>query len=410
MNKTLRFSLGLTFVFFAAAAGCSGGESENKGLSNTPPPSSAGTTSTGPVVNVDGGDPDAYVEGPPVVEPDPDELDCRALQELGECGGDTLVAKLDPVNVLLVIDKSLSMEDKPEGFDVDKWEALETALGASLGGGDFDINYGLLLYPDTDIGGDCGGLPEGAAAINVPIETGTNSVRNVLLAIGETAPSGGTPTAAALARALEYFTEGDGAALDGNSYVLLATDGGPNCNPDHAACEAATCTSNMDGQCPIDNCCTGAVEICLDDAAVLEQITALKEAGIATFVIGIPGTEAYSSYLDSFATAGGVPNTGGDTQYFAVEAAGGVDALTDTFTTITSSLIRSCTVPLSEPPPNIDEVNVAVDCETVKRDTDWGFPNPDDPSTITLIGEICTQVETEGAQRIDVVYGCPSIR
>ena len=85
---------------------------------------------------------------------------------------------------------------------------------------------------------------------------------------------------------------------------------------------------------------------CLDDASVVAQIEALyAEAGIPTFVIGIPGTEVYASYLDTFAVAGGA--TDPDGSYYAVEATGGVEALAQTFTDITTHLVRGCEIELA---------------------------------------------------------------
>jgi hypothetical protein len=306
------------------------------------------------------------------------------------------------------------MEDKPSGFDVAKWDALELALASALASGARNINYGLLLFPDQEIAIDCTegccAVPSGASAINVPIEAATGNVRAVLEVINDTSPGGGTPTAAALGRALAYFTTGAGAELEGKSYVLLATDGGPNCD-DSNVCEADTCTSNMDGTCMLDNCCTGAGEICLDDQNVLQQIAALREADVGTFVVGIPGTEAYASYLDEFATTGGLPNPDSPPQYFAVDAAGGADALTETFTAITSSLIRSCTIPLAEAPPNNNLVNVAVDCEIVPSEDGAAWEIPEDaPDTVVIKGQVCTFIESEGVRRVDVVYGCQTLR
>ena len=51
------------------------------------------------------------------------------------------------VNVLLVIDKSGSMADKPAGFSTDKWSALKTALSSSLDAVKNSLSFGLELYP-----------------------------------------------------------------------------------------------------------------------------------------------------------------------------------------------------------------------------------------------------------------------
>src|SRR5690606_16888470 len=42
----------------------------------------------------------------------------------GECGGQVVDAEPVEVNLLLVIDRSRSMEDTPDGFDDDKWTTM----------------------------------------------------------------------------------------------------------------------------------------------------------------------------------------------------------------------------------------------------------------------------------------------
>jgi hypothetical protein len=234
-----------------------------------------------------------------------------------------------------------------------------------------------------------------------------------MAALDATAPGGGTPTAAALDAALTYFTTGDGKDLKGDRFVLLATDGGPNCGESTTTCSADHCTPNLDGLCPAseDNCCRGEGSYCLDDAAVLDKIRALAAAQVPTFVIGIPGTESYAEYLDAFATAGGVPNPKKKPAYYAVSAEGGVEGLTRTFRDITTHLVRSCDVDLGPVAPDKRLVNVAVDCDIVPSEDGAGWNITDDaPTTLVLAGDTCTRVKREGARRIDVVYGCPTVK
>ncbi len=343
---------------------------------------------------------------------------CTELVGLGDCGVTSMEAEYRVANIMLVIDKSKSMVDQPTGFDLDKWEALKAALDESLTNVAGEVNFGLILYPyslnepiptDACTGDICCEVPPDVSAVNVGIDPSTDTVPAILDALDGTEPSGGTPTAAALESAYEYFVNGDGATLGGDRYVLLATDGGPNCNADNS-CNGDTCTPNLDDQCSIDNCCSGNNGLfCLDDQSVVAQIEALYEAGIPTFVIGIPGTEVYASYLDTFATAGGEEAPGGG--YYAVDAMGGVEALAQTFTDITTHLVRSCDIELATQPPNLDLVNVAVDCEVIPSQDGAGWEIPaDDPTHLILKGNACTYIETEGAERVDVVYGCPMIR
>jgi hypothetical protein len=346
---------------------------------------------------------------------------CTTLVGLDQCGITSVEAKLRTVNMLLVIDKSGSMTD-PLG-DTDKWTAMKSALGTALGHVADQMNFGLVLFPyatfhtipldgcDTD----CCELPDGDAAVLVPVEPGGRATEEISYQLDGTSPGGGTPTAAALDAALAYFTSGDGAALEGEKYVLLATDGGPNCN-DKLACKSDTCTTNLDGQCPDGNCCQDADQRnqCLDDLSVLDELGKLKAANIPTFVVGLPGTQQYASYLDEFAAADGLASDGGNSHYYAVSESDGVNGLIDVFESITTELVRSCDVALGQAPANPNLVNVAIDCNVVPQDaadgSGWDFDATPNPTAVVLRGPVCDELQASGAQRVDVLYGCPTVR
>jgi hypothetical protein len=132
---------------------------------------------------------------------------------------------------------------------------------------------------------------------------------------------------------------------------------------------------------------------------------------VPTFVIGIPGTESYAQYLNRFAVAGGVPNPSAPPDYYAVAAEGGVEGLTQTFIDITTHLVRSCEVELGPLAPDKELVNVAVDCDVVPFEDGAGWSiGAATPNTLVLAGEACRRVRREGARRIDVVYGCPTVK
>jgi hypothetical protein len=352
--------------------------------------------------------------GPPACE--------NIAAETNKCGGSSVNANFKTVNILLVIDKSGSMDDRPTGFDNNKWVSLKQALDAALTPVAKDVNIGLLLYPFSLIEPiqlacteRCCEVPVGVDAINVPIAPGLESVGAVLDALDATSPGGGTPTADALQGAIDYFTKGDGLALEGERYVLLATDGGPNCNTDNS-CGADRCTTNLDNQCSRPNCCEGKLaERCLDDVRVTEKVQTLKDAGIGTFVVGIPGTEAYASYLDAFAEAGGFVNPAPDSRkYYEVKAEGGVEGLVDVFNTITTQLVRACDIELANPPLDTTNVRLYVDCEGIPRgeedDPNWEIDIDVEPSVLRLKGDSCTRISNQGAERVDVIFGCPPIR
>jgi hypothetical protein len=274
-------------------------------------------------------------------------------QDGGGCGGTSLMASQRPVNLLIVIDKSGSMSTTPTDFTLNKWTALRLGLDAALDATQERLNFGLEVYPydpDGDIPLDCAAnvcctMPgDFSDAILVPPAPGVEAYPDITAALDAIGPGGGTPTATALELALEYFESSDGQMLEGRKVVLLATDGGPNCNADNA-CDAEHCTANIDQDIPPDtNMCSADLQgpmLCIDAERTVAAAEALAEAGVQTIVVGIPGTEAYTDVLDAVAIAGGAPNTSGETSYYAVSSQGGVDGLEGTLNRITTRLIQT---------------------------------------------------------------------
>ena len=419
MSNTLKnvLRLGSTLALAIAVGSTFGGCSDEKSSGangGAGGGDSDGSAAASPDGAVDGADAGADTMRPP----------CPELSDLSRCGTVGVQAEIRTANILLVIDRSGSMNDTPTGFATNKWSALKTALQTALTEVADDINFGLLLYPfstaktipvDCAID-ECCLVPPADSVVRAAVEIGTASVPKINAELEKTAPGGGTPTAAALKGAYDYFTTGAGAALQGDKYVLLATDGGPNCNSS-LTCGADRCTPNLDGACFRNpaSCCDQLGALCLDDQSVIAQVSALSTAGIPTFVVGIPGTEAYANYLDPIAVAGGKPAPAGSARrYYEVSAQGGVQGLVDVFRTITTQLVRSCDIVLTTSPPDKDKVNVAVDCKIVPQGQDgafeWEIDTTTDPPTLRFKGMTCANIQQNGADRVDVVYGCPPIK
>ena len=341
--------------------------------------------------------------------------------EGGGCGFTRFEANPPVINVLLVVDKSLSMNNKPTGFDASKWTALRGALDTTFSQTKAKISYGLDLFPYTGKSGEAATtceMPSPTAAVVVPVQAGTKSAPLILAALDANPPSGATPTAAALTRAYNYFSTGAGKGLAGEKYVLLATDGGPNCNAD-LTCEAAACTVNLDGACPGNiNCCDSKIDKdgpanCLDQDASVAQVTQLlAKANVKTIVVGIPGTEAYADTLSALAAESGVTNPDAPPGYFAVSADSGAEGLSTALQAITTGLVKSCELHLEEEPPG-DDLYVVIDGVVLPRDADegWDFQTPrTSPPVLEIRGAACHKLETEGAEYINVSYGCPDYR
>jgi hypothetical protein len=391
------YTFGFLAFAVAVASACGGGEGEDDsggGLGGAGGTSSGGTSSGGSSIITFGG------EGPGGT---------TGSSMGGGCGESPFDAAPTPVNILLVIDKSGSM-DTDIASGVTRWDAMVEAVNAAVDGSKASISYGLALYPtDAD---SCGSPTD----LNVPVQAGTDAVDPIATELSGTSPSGGTPTAGALQVALDYFANGDGSTLEGDKYVLLATDGGPNCNPD-LNCNADGCTLNIEhAQDPslypactaAVNCCDSDAPSCLDDVATTSAVQDLADAGIKTIVVGIPGTEAYDTLLDTLGTTGNAPNPDGPPAYYKVEA-GSASGLADVLTSITQGLIKICDFKLASVPQDSSLLNVEIDGEKIAPDPDNGWSYDMDTNTVTLLGDTCDKIKTEGAQSVRVLYGCQTV-
>jgi hypothetical protein len=359
------------------------------------------------------------------------------------CGETELKSTKRQVNILLLIDRSASMDAPPEdavtavggaggttgasegqggvagsanAAEPTKWDLLKQQLVSSLDAVKDELHFGMELFPYAE-GVDLDEFPcqmPDEPTVQVPIAPGDEALPEIESVLDDTSPGGNTPISVALEYALSYYTTGDGAALEGDKYVLLATDGGPNCNSE-ASCGADRCIQNLAGQectwVEDGNCCAELPEYCIDDGPTIEAIEALAEEGIGTFILGIPGSELYADYLDQFADAGLQGRTGADEHYFKVEAAGNMEGLSEVLSSITGELVKTCILELDPAPPDSGRVNVYIDGEVVPKEGDdgWGIFMGTDPPHIELKGATCTRMMTEGADRVSVEYGCPTV-
>ena len=140
------------------------------------------------------------------------------------CGIKRINLEKRPADLLLVLDRSGSMlETAPDpmtGMAVEKWTTTVGALDAVLQATQAQVSWGLKLYP---VGEQC------EVAAQPQVAVGPSNHAAVLGAInGNPAMRGGgsTPTAAAVRNASAFFQANPST---NNRYLLVATDGEPNC-------------------------------------------------------------------------------------------------------------------------------------------------------------------------------------
>ncbi len=300
-----------------------------------------------------------------------------------------------PAEVYLVLDQSGSMNEQGSDPTKTKWQELRAAVDFALTRFENSIRFGLLLYPSAP--------PCLTSGPQVRIDTVNK--KSILAKIDATHPSGGTPTAAALNNAAQSL--GDVGSKNAARFIILATDGGPNCNYLLDASNGCSCTSVAANLCCTNNpdsCPTGAS--CLDDAHVLQVIGDLRQKqNIDTFVIGLAGSSGYSALLDQMAIAGGRAQQGAATKYYAANSQTQLEAA---LSAIAGSVI-SCSIQLDETPKYPDKVKVYMDGQELPRDTTHqnGWDYTDATLTrIELFGPACDTLQDGKKHDLTATFAC----
>lgn len=282
------------------------------------------------------------------------------------CGMQTSGTSRQPADVLLVLDRSGSMvystaaDASCDGVAVctTRWSALTTAVTSTLASTTGSISWGLKLFSST--GNACGV----SSGVEVPVAT--TSVSAINAQIAAVSPAGNTPTAQAIAAATAYLQT----ANDQNTkYILLATDGEPNC-------------------------ATGQTSGTADVQGTLAAITAARSAGFLVYVVGIGPSVGN---LDMFATVGGT------THYFPATSP---QDLTNAFATISRS-VTTCTFALAQTPPDPNNVAVYLDGNLMPKDDPNGWSFAANSQTAVLTGTSCDAITAGTATQVQVLFGCP---
>jgi hypothetical protein len=292
-------------------------------------------------------------------------------------------------NVLIVLDRSKSMYLG----SVNRWQPAVTAITNLTASLDSQIRFGLLEFPAPSVTGLAGQCATGELIVPPELHSAA-TIASALAGDPTTKVGGGTPTAATLGIAKQAL-----ASLPGTSYVLLVTDGAPNCD---AALDPQTCTCTGSNA----NDCTGAAmdggppshapfpTACLDDDATVAAVADLAAAGVHTFVIGYD-TAQFGPTLDRMAAAGGTART----TYYPVSDG---TALSQAFQSI-SSYVASCSFQLSEAPPSASYVSVTVDGHRIKNGTGWKLVGD---RVVELVDAACATVSDGQSHDVLVVRTC----
>jgi hypothetical protein len=252
----------------------------------------------------------------------------------------------------------------------ERWNVASSAIADAVAAREKDARFGIALYPSVGEEEAC----KGGRVIVMPTFGSAAEIRKTVedpRAIVRT-DFGYTPTRATLDMALETLSASKAAGSTAPAYVLLVTDGRPNC---------PAVGQKYDS----------------DHAATYVSIDKLAAAGIKTFVIGYL-TDDYKTIMDTMAMHGGT------TKHYPVSNSAELLAAIDGIT----STVAPCSFALDTAVPGGEYVRVIVDGKDVPL-SDSGFAL-DGPKAVRLNGSMCASVRDGASHSVKITVECEPVR
>jgi von Willebrand factor type A domain-containing protein len=293
-----------------------------------------------------------------------------------------------PPDLLLILDKSGSMANQPDDTPCmgggatceTKWGDMAAGLNMVVTQTATTIRWGLKFFSSNN---GCGVNQ----AVDVPV--GPNNAAAIDAAINMTMPGGDTPTALAIDAGVAYLM---GLTDTNPKYILLATDGEPNC--------AMAATGGRYG----GRYGGGATQ---DDSAGAEAaVTAAATAGFPVFVVGVGNVTPAIATLDQLAINGGRPQPT-EPRYYPVASTTDLVSVLGTI----GGQIASCTFSLGKVPP--DPTNIGVYAMSASGTTKLaesatnGWQYGAGMTSIELTGAACDAVKSKTTTDVQAIFGCP---
>ena len=302
--------------------------------------------------------------------------------------------------VMLLIDTSLSMNERARGDDQTKLEATKQALNAAIADLPEGLGVGLAFYPNVPVNT----MPCFAESVAVPIAPLDGAQRTALTtAVTGVMANGSTPTHDAYIYALAQL---NATTLEGNKYLVLITDGIPTYS---------------------QGCVGTGMPPGVDTAPLVTESQNAFAAGVKTFVIGSPGSEDARAGLSAMARVGGTGPDGcadtGTPEYCHFDMTQSTDvagALTGALGEITQQIPIDCNFEIPPPPNSADTIdpaktNVFYNEMPIPYDQScaaasaWRFDDPVAPKEVIFCGSLCDAVKADPMSKVDVNFGCTRI-
>lgn len=300
------------------------------------------------------------------------------LTDATACTSTSAAAELIPLDILILLDRSGSMDYSGT------WAEVAPALkGFVTDPASAGLSVGIVYFPADTQGDDCNVALYETPAVEVKELPG--NAKAMTDSIDKQTQDGMTPTWGALNGALHYATARQDAHPDHKVILVFATDGDP----------------------------TSCAEEDPDKIALLPK-SALNYNGVQTFVIAMEG--ATLDNLNLWAAAGGTGQ--------AYDVSKNPQAFSQKMAEIRKAAL-TCEFNIPAPPEGekldpervnvnympgdggpavtIPRSNNAADCG---NGAGWYYDNAAQPTKILLCPATCGLMQTDGQAKVDVLFGC----
>ena len=293
------------------------------------------------------------------------------------CAQQQIPLKALPADILIVQDRSQSMTDDSNDKTCNggcgaasKWAQVTTAIEDVVLTTQSSVNWGLFYFSN--------GTTECGVNTMPAVTVALNNANQVVASLTANSPSGATPTTETINNVVAYMQT----LTDANpKYLLLATDGEPNCLGGNANSK--------------------------DIAGATTAIGNAKAQGFPVFVVGIGNVNTATATLNGMANAGGEAQAG-TTAYYAVTDT----ASLETALTKIVGMVSSCTISLQNVPSGQWTIAIwATDSSgntiQIPNNASDGWAYTDTTkSSIALVGPTCDNLKNGTYSNIQFVYTC----
>jgi len=291
--------------------------------------------------------------------------------------------------VLIVLDRSGSMNPNGNAEMTDRWTGSTQAVRALAAARDDEVDFGLLTFPGED--------PCSVDDPVVPVKA--KGAADIELALKDLTASGGTPTEEALHRAKDALLPMGATKVSEPSYVFLVTDGAPTCaggNPTPPP-ECQPPNSPTSPECLMAQG-NGSMTSPAVLAATVDVVKLLAAADIRTHVIGFQtaGTELVDA-LDQIAAAGAT----GEPHHQSVSSGSDLE-------TLLQSLVEgalSCAFTPKTQVADAANLTLTLDGKMLSNGKDWSLAS--DGQTVTLLSDACSSVRSGDGYKLSANVACP---